>query len=378
MSRGGFKVFDADAHVVEPSRMIEKYIHADHREALLAYSIPNQSCYKPNARHFGRRLGSDEQALSREDFVNVGNVVSARYRQDPGREINFNPHARIADMDREGADVNFILPTGLGAFCSVDVGLELAVQRAYHDFMRDYCAPYPKRLFGAMVVSGRAIDQSVAEIHRVAGQGWAAGIYPALPSDIPLDAPELVPLWSAAAKHSLAIALHSNTNAPPFAPGVQDGSFFDNLWLARSATHPWYGMRNMAAFLGSGVLDRYPDLTVAVLETGHGWLPYWLGRLDEQASLLAFALPRGMQSISDQVAKGRYFQSIELHEGEKMTKYVIDAVGPDVLMFASDYPHQESQFPESVDVFLRWRSLTDEVKQKMLWGNASRCFQRCA
>ena len=50
-------------------------------------------------------------------------------------------------------------------------------------------------------------------------------------------------------------------------------------------------MRNMAAMIGSGVMDRYPTLRVGTLEAGHGWLPFWMVRLDEHAQTIKAALP---------------------------------------------------------------------------------------
>src|SRR5206468_2439376 len=87
--------------------------------------------------------------------------------------------------------------------------------------------------------------------------------------------------WTAgeAAALDLAIVLHTFTVMPPYAPGGEDT--WDNLWLQRSAAHPWCGMRNMAALIGSGVMDRHPSLRIATLEAGHGWLPFWIARLDE-------------------------------------------------------------------------------------------------
>src|SRR5215467_9634392 len=76
------------------------------------------------------------------------------------------------------------------------------------------------------------------------------------------------------AELDLAVVLHTFTVMPPYAPGGQDT--WDNLWLQRSAAHPWCGMRNMAAMIGSGVMDRYPTLRVGTLEAGQdcyrsGW-----------------------------------------------------------------------------------------------------------
>src|SRR3989440_10578370 len=84
------------------------------------------------------------------------------------------------------------------------------------------------------------------------------------PSGVPLDHPSLEPVWAAAQDQDLAVVLHTFTVMPPYAPGGLDT--WENLWLQRSAAHPWCGMRNMAALIGSGVMDRYPKLRIGTLE----------------------------------------------------------------------------------------------------------------
>jgi predicted TIM-barrel fold metal-dependent hydrolase len=72
---------------------------------------------------------------------------------------------------------------------------------------------------------------------------------------------------------------------------------------------------------------------------------------------------------------GRYFQSIEIPEGARLTNAVIDLLGDHVLMYASDYPHGESHFPESVSLVLDW-VMDPERKRKLLWDNAIRFYAR--
>jgi predicted TIM-barrel fold metal-dependent hydrolase len=134
-------------------------------------------------------------------------------------------------------------------------------------------------------------------------------------------------------------------------------------------------MRNMAALLGSGVMDRYPRLRIGVLEAGHSWLPFWMARLDEHARSKATELPSLKMKPSEYVLSGRYFQSIEMSEGERLTKAIIDLLGEDVLMYASDYPHGESWFPKSVDTVMAW-DLPERAKRKLFWDNAVRYYAR--
>jgi predicted TIM-barrel fold metal-dependent hydrolase len=51
-------------------------------------------------------------------------------------------------------------------------------------------------------------------------------------------------------------------------------------------------------------------------------------------------------------------------------------LGDDVLMWGSDYPHSECQFPDSIDNILRWSSLTPDTRRKLLWDNAARLYKQ--
>ena len=134
-------------------------------------------------------------------------------------------------------------------------------------------------------------------------------------------------------------------------------------------------MRFMAAFIGSGVMDKYPGLRMGVLEGGFGWLPFWSRRMDEQASYVG-GTAELKHKCSEYVQGGRFFCSIETHEGEDMFNMVTGFLGNEVLMFASDFPHSECHFPESVDDVLAWSSLSDDTRHKLMWDNAARFYKQ--
>ena len=79
---------------------------------------------------------------------------------------------------------------------------------------------------------------------------------------------------------------------------------------------------------------------------------------------------------SEYLTSGRYFCSIERQEGEEMYRMVSGFLGEDVLMYASDYPHSECQFPNSIDNILAWHSLKPQTRQKLFWDNANRFYRR--
>ena len=79
---------------------------------------------------------------------------------------------------------------------------------------------------------------------------------------------------------------------------------------------------------------------------------------------------------SENFAAGRVFCNIEAHEHEPMFQMVTQALGDGVLMYASDYPHYESWFPNSIDKIMDWSSIGPATRQKLFWDNANRCFKQ--
>ena len=380
MARNGFKVFDSDTHVGPAAEVMETYMSAADRAKLVEwepYKNKNKRTgnitYTKGARAYRRRMGEAGVADNASKAYMAG--FTGAHRKDPSPDTDRDSAARIVDMDLEGVDVNLMLPSGwFGTWTtSPDVSLEMAMYKAYHQWMEDYCKPYPERLGGVVLCCARDVQGSVAEINRWAKSRWAWSVFVYAPAGYPIDHPDLEPIWKAAADNDMAISLHTFTVMPPYSPGGLDT--WENLWLQRSAAHPWCGMRNMAGVIGGGVMERYPNIRVGTLEAGHGWLPFWMARIDEHYDTIRSGVPEYLKRPSEYVLSGRYFQSIEVPEGEKLTKAVMDLVGDDILMYASDYPHSESHFPETTDMIMKW-DMPKERMNKLMWTNACKLFAK--
>jgi predicted TIM-barrel fold metal-dependent hydrolase len=374
-----YRIFDSDTHVGPDAAILDAYLSEAEKARLVGWERYRATgrnghvTYTRGQRRYRRKLGAATQEESPGGYM-AGFTGVARERQ-PSPDVDSDPAARIADMDLEGVEVNLTLPSGwFGTWTAGDdVALEMAMYRAYHRWMEDYCGAFPKRLGGVILAGSRDVAGSIAELRRLGGASWAWGVLVYAPFGVPLDHPDLEPIYAEAARLDLAIVLHTFTVMPPYAPGGLDT--WDNLWLQRSAAHPWCGMRNMAALIGSGVMDRHADLRIATLEAGHGWLPFWIARLDEHAETIKAALPQLKHRPSEYVTSGRYFQSIEIPEGAPLTNAVADLLGDDVLMYASDYPHGESHFPQSSGIVRGW-DMAETRKKKLLWDNATRLYAR--
>jgi uncharacterized protein len=380
--KDGFRVYDSDTHVLPAAEVIERYVDPGFRPRLAElaqYRVPIRASaehsgdgmhgYSIAPQHYRRVLG---EAAPRDGHT--GRETTWRGSQHPRPGVQDDDAAnRVRDMDDEGTDVHFLVPGGWSGLIEVeDPSLESGMIRAFHRHMAEFCGRFPDRLQGPIVASTRDVGAAVREIREWGNAPWAVAVKPQI-HKVPADHPSLDPIWRAAADHDLPIVHHSSTWNPPYYPGHDD--MWDNIFLGRLASHPWGAMRFVAAFIGGGVLDRYPNLRFGTLECGFGWLPFWGRRMDEQYAYVGSTQQLKMKP-SEYLSGGRYFCSIEHQEGEDMFKTVTNFLGDGVLMYASDYPHSECQFPESIDNIMAWQSLKPAMRKKLLWDNAARFYKQ--
>jgi predicted TIM-barrel fold metal-dependent hydrolase len=381
--RNGLRVYDADTHVLPAAEVLERYVDPGFRPRLAElapYRVPagrtaegaaaDRHYYRVATKYYRRILG---EAEPRE--THSGRESNWRGSKPPRPGVqDDNAENRVRDMDEEGTDVHFLIPSSWVSVVGLDdPSLEVGMIRAYHRHMADFCGQFPTRLKGLIMAPGRDVDATVGEIRQWGNSPWAVAVKPSLGKDLPADHPDLEPIWRAAADHGLPIVHHSSTWNPPYYPGYLD--VWENIFLGRMASHPWGAMRFAASFIGGGIFDRYPDLRMGVLECGFGWLPFWGRRMDEQYEYVGSTATL-QHKPSEYLASGRFFCSIERQEGEDMFNMVTGFLGDDVLMYASDYPHSECQFPHSIDNILAWSSLSADTRRKLFCDTATRFFKQ--
>lgn len=382
--RDGFSVFDADTHLQPSVETLTPYMEREIaarqdelarflREVTIGragqvldppfnhwYSFERGGGWgsgKP--RHLGEAGPREKEERRFQQFM--GRIYPSRFSED------WDMDTRIREMDQEGVDVELLVP---GSFTGhEDPNVDAGMVRALHRFLDDICSRRPDRLTSLIKVSARNVESAVSEIERWGASRWARGIILDLPLDYPIDHPDLHPVWRAADEAGLAVVHHSFATGYP---GYRD--LWDNPFIGRTASHPWAAMRMVAAFIGAGLMDTYPNIRVAILESGFGWLPFWMKRMEDQVHYMGYVAEGLRHTMEEYMTGGRFFAAVVLHEGPAMVKMVSEMMGEHVLMFGSDFPHAESRFPDSVDVVLGWEEIDAELKRKLLWDNPARCF----
>ncbi|HEY2814691.1 MAG TPA: amidohydrolase family protein [Acidimicrobiales bacterium] len=280
---------------------------------------------------------------------------------------------RLADMDREGIDVQVLfggLIIGLTSYD--DAGFALDVARAYNDWLlTKVCGHHPNRLKGVATVPLQDVARSVEEVERAARIGAVAITVPPVIGDSNLDDPSLLPFFEACASLDLAVAVHSAPGMNLPLPGAER---FDNYAQVHCLSFPLDQMVAFTALAMGGVLDRFPTLRVAFLESGTGWVPYFVHRMHEHYEKRGDLVPAMKSDPRELLARGQCFFSFEAEE--PMLVPCVDQLGDNWLVYASDYPHWDSDFPGTVDEVRRLTaSLGDDVTAKLLGANARALYR---
>jgi predicted TIM-barrel fold metal-dependent hydrolase len=137
-------------------------------------------------------------------------------------------------------------------------------------------------------------------------------------------------------------------------------------------THPVGQMIAVMAFTVGGILHRFPKLRVAFLEANVGWLPFWLERLDEHWELTPEQAPNIDRKPSEYFLSGRCF--IGCDPDERGVPWVVQTLGEDVVVYASDYHHWDCKFPDTVKIITERTDLSEQSKRRILEDNPRRLY----
>src|ERR1700740_2067034 len=162
--RNGFRVYDSDTHVNPAAEILDKYVGPEFRlrlPELAPYRVrvgravdgPSElHNYRCGSKYYRRILG---EAAPRDHFSGRDSKWMGSRRPRPGIQDD-QASNRVLDMDDEGTDVHFLIPTSWLSLVGLDdTSIEVAMIRAYHRHMADFCGQFPERLKSPIIASAR-------------------------------------------------------------------------------------------------------------------------------------------------------------------------------------------------------------------------------
>lgn len=371
-----FPVIDADGHVLEPADLWSRYMDGAFRSRAPRVIEDETGLQRViiEGRVFPRHHYGLNGAGSAGAPVVPPAIKSKTYESN--KAGGFDGHARLKDMDLEGIDIVALFPT-LGMFLTGVKDLQLAEQIsiAYNNWLHDYCSADPNRLKGYAHLPLQDIKLAIKELRRAVTELGMIGVYmrPNPYSQRNLDDPEYNPLWEAITDLGVVVGFHEGANGPlPIAAAdryEQYSKLSYNHFISHVASHPFEQQFACLTLIAGGVFERFPDLRVAFMECGVGWLPYWLDRMDRDFESLGWYAPYLKHKPSEYFLKHCF---VSCDPDERTLEHAADLVGDDTIIFASDYPHYDALFPGAVKAITGRAELSDLRKRKILSTNAAR------
>jgi predicted TIM-barrel fold metal-dependent hydrolase len=334
---GARRVLDADAHVIEPWGIFGDAQPLGRNPMDLPPTTPTDAC------------GGADLADQWEHRWDAPSYLRA--------------------MDAQGITAAVLYPS-VGLFVPFQPELSAQEQASacagYAEWIAGYCATDPARLAGVGIAPLGDATLAAGEVRRAAALGLVGML--ARPNflhgrnlgDAAYDA-----LYDALEETGLVLAVHEGL-------GVRGGPTIGTDRFAGFAgrhvcSHPMEQMAAMASLVLDGALERHSAMRVAFLESGTGWLPYWLARLDDHIEWMAGSETAGLAATaSDYFARQCIISS---DPEDPLCAATVDAVGADHVVWASDFPHPDAAFPDALDEFVHHNPrLADDALDTILWA----------
>ncbi|MCH7608489.1 MAG: amidohydrolase [Chloroflexi bacterium] len=320
----------------------------------------------------------------RGDWVPFGR----RYADTPGTG---SPEQRLSEQDQDKLDAEVLFPAvvcGPRLWLGIeDHGLQKAIFRGWNDWLaEEYCSAAPDRLWGVGAIPGTGLDDAVEEIERCKRQGLRAVQLSAFPSGGGRPLPEDDRFWAASVDLDMPVTIHVEIDRS----GPRGGKLLDYPQeppeLARSTELAFQVQRfatrgggtNAVQLVLSGLFERFPSLTIDLAETSIGWVPFFLEIADVRyerhihwAQRLNGFKP--LPALPSEIINEHFYWGFQQDRSGVELRHRMNV---ERLIWAADFPHQESDWPDSDGVFAHnFGGVPDDEVYKMTVGNALRFFR---
>ena len=378
-SRG---IIDADGHVLEPADLWEEYLETRYRDRGIHVRVDGagleylevdgapMSLLSPGALGMLGAMGDDEAVMGPDRrYMEVMPLGAC------------DPKHRVAWLDEHGLDAAVLYPT-LGIIWEAwvsDGELAAALARAYNRWLADFCRDGGGRLVGAAHLCTHDVDVAVAELERAVADGLrGAFVVPFTWTRSPHGDPYYDALWACAERLGVPVGIHPSYE-PPWAdtlgrfPGMgSPGTFGGAGQLMRNMAARHGVTEAFASFFSYGTLDRHPRLKLGVLESGAGWIGAFLDRFDTLTTDTMLRRTSPLRTPASECFARQCWISCD--PDERAAPLIVDHVGADRFVWATDYPHPDhpATWRSSLARFVH--PLSERSAELVLGGNVTALY----
>lgn len=285
-----------------------------------------------------------------------------------------DPDLRIKDQDLDGVSAEVLYGMLFASTQVRDVEVAWEMARIYNDWLIDFCSHHPNRLLGLASIPSHSADLAAAEIRRVTRRGGIRGfdISGAEEAGMPLYHDDWTDFWRAIDESGLPVHFHT------LGPRPRDTSRYTKLDINRAKAEELAhfqidrsGLVMRQTILG-GIFETYPNIKMVISECGIGWIPFLLERMD-QGWIDQY---RPLLSLKRRPSEYWTTNCYATYQMEDFGTRVIHDVGVGNVMWASDFPHPDGLWPDSLSVInSQYKDLDPASRQKVISENAVNLYK---
>jgi len=363
-----YLMISADCHANEPGNLWRDRLDAKYRDRLPHVEVDANGEKWFVAEGVGK---------SRVRARMIGNVPRENSEDRLRGRVGADPKERIQDQIRDGIDAEIIFPNkGLTMWATTDAEFANAQCKIWNDWAWETFGPYNDRMSPMASIATADVNLATAEIQRVAKMGFRGLTLPCKPIFGAHDSRQpnynlgmYDPMWAAIQDADLPITFHVSTGRDPRAARKDGGAVINYVSHSLVPT-----IEPVAHLCASGVLERFPRIRFAAIESGIGWVAWALEAMDEAY------IKHHMWSFPKLTKKPS-----EFFHSNGFASFQEDPVGLDLavkyhlvdnFLWANDYPHHEGSWPHSSQAIERqMKDLNDDQRAKILGLNAARLWK---
>jgi predicted TIM-barrel fold metal-dependent hydrolase len=345
-----YGVVDSDGHINEPEKELIDYLEGPYAE--IKKRIHR---YFPNKK--GAVGGGIVATHSWFDNTLGGRLGS----QGP---VGFpTPDDWLKTADEGGMEYICLFPTTLLAYSSItDNDYLVAICKAYNNYVHDKWLKYNTRFRSVALMPFIEQEEAIKEMRRCVTELGFSGVMIAAVGFGLLGGKGYHKFYAEAEKLGCTIAIHGGH-------ATAESNRYTKFIQRHTIGFPVSNMMQMMHMTYEGIFEKYPNLTVGYLEAGCTWVPYLLNRMDEEWEKRGwFETPNCKKDPSEYINSGKVF--VHAEASEHLIPEVVREMGQNRLMYASDWPHWDHEYPESIEDVYKRKDLTAKDKRAILRDNA--------
>ena len=387
------RMVDVDAHVIEPADIWQKYLEPEFKSEMprtwtgyaeaestgkLAFQF---GLVVPSAAAGGQYvMGSAAptgEAVDNPQFNEYLEFTESRYEEFA--KLGFPPEVYKEELPKAGIEYMILYPTvGLHvtAVPTMAAATAAALRRAYNRWQGDFTRAAGTHVLGSTNIDLRDPAEAAREVRFCTKEYGNRSVYanPTPVGNQPLFHESFEPLWNAMEECDVPLGFHGCIGSAAeqltkiFLNGL--GSMTDRGEVAFGIHY----MLQLAALVRGGVLEKHPNLRVGFMESGVGWAPWFVDRMDSgnQGGLRGMPHTGLTQTPSDYFKRQCY---IAAEQDDPAARFFIETFGSDNLCLSTDFGHPEGRnYHTAVDDWINLAGPTMEEKEKAMWNNGLRLY----